>query len=56
MRGTTRAPPKTEIVQEGQYQPGAPVDRVIVDPTPETVAKEVTAKGEEDHRIEAEEV
>ena len=32
------------------------MDRVIVNPTPEIVAKEVTAKEEEDHRIEAEEV
>ena len=51
-KGTIRAPPKTEIVQEGR--PGAQVDQVIVNQTPEAVAKEAIAKEEKVHKTEAE--
>ena len=50
------ATPKTETVQEGQYQPGARVDKVLVKTTQEIVVREVTAEEEADHRMEAEEI
>ena len=54
IKGTKRAPPKTEIVQE--ERPGARVDQVIVNQAPETVAREASTEEEKVHKTEAEEV
>ena len=52
-KGTIRAPPKTETVQEEQL--GAPVKKVTVNLAPEPAAKEAIVKVEMVHKTEAEE-